>query len=378
MNSEDLNPQSDDYATRVVDRILQSAIAAGASDIHLAQLHHCIGVRFRVDGSLVDVGNVADGASASILGRLKALAGLITYRKDVPQEGRLKILPNGNPKAPQVEARLGTLPTLHGERAVIRLTMGRSVEWLPEQLGLPEALLERLTSSLALASGVILITGPAGSGKTTTAYAAVRQILKATKPRCIVTLEDPVESEIEGTSQSQIAPAVGFDWSAGLKALLRQDPEVMLVGEIRDPETAAVVFQAAMTGQLVLSTMHARSTADALRRLLDMNVPAHHLRSSLDLLLCQRLLPKHCKCISQPSDPASCNICGGTGRDGRLLIAEALPTIEGELARSLVQDADSRAIASIAKSLGMQSLGQLASEAVNLGQVPQADVLHSL
>lgn len=378
MNFDDLNPRTDDYATRVVDRILQSAIKAGASDIHLAQLHQSIGVRLRVDGSLIEIGNVADGAGTSILGRLKALAGLITYRKDVPQEGRLKILQNGSHNGPHIEARLGTLPTLHGERAVIRLTMGRSVAWLPEQLGLPEPLLERLKSNLTNASGVILITGPAGSGKTTTAYAAVRQVLKATTPRCIVTLEDPVESEIEGTSQSQIAPAVGFDWSAGLKALLRQDPEVMLVGEIRDPETATVVFQAAMTGQLVISTMHARSAADALRRLLDMNIPAHHLRSSLDLLVCQRLLPKNCRCIDQQVDPTDCSTCNGTGRDGRLLIAEALPIIEGELARSLVDDADSRVIASIAQSLGMRCLSELASDKVELGLVSQSEVMQSI
>lgn len=394
---EDLSPNDDNYASQVVDRILNSAIAAGASDVHLTQQQGSILLRWRVHGKLIDLGHVSDGSSTNILGRIKALAHLVTYRSDAPQEGRLVL---NSPDAKQnVEARVGTIPTLHGERAVVRLSLSHSENLLPEQLGLPEMASQKLESACATASGVILIVGPAGSGKTTTAYSALRQICQAKKLRSVVSLEDPVECELANVAQSQVNPEAGYDWFSGLKALLRQDPEVMLVGEIRDAETAAVVFQAAMTGQLVISTMHARSCADGLRRLLDMNVPSQHLTCALNFLVCQRLLPEVCKCqrIASPSlhDPPSsseqqravdvvssaegvCSTCSGTGTSGRKLLAELLPTIESDLARSLVADASAGEIHRVAESLGMQSLSKLADEQVKNGRVSPIDVQCSI
>lgn len=349
----DLDPRKDDYAIRVVERLLHGAVSVGASDVHLDATPSGVLIKWRVGGDLLAVATIPDGVSAKILARVKALARLITYRHDIPQEGRIQLDDQA------LEARVGTLPTLHGERAVIRLVAKQTQAWYPVHLGLDSLALARLLDGLHRASGVLLISGTAGSGKTTTAYAALREVLKDDRlQRSIVSLEDPVEAEIEGVSQSPINPAVGYDWTSGLKALLRQDPEVMLVGEIREPATAAVVFQAAMAGQLVITTMHARSAADALRRLLDMQVPAHHLRSALNVLICQRLVRGS----------------GGSGNHGRVLLAEVLPDIEGELARRILQDADTGTLNQVAQSLGMRCLATLADEAIAANRISASEM----
>lgn len=374
---DDLNPGADDYASQLVDRILKSAMEAEASDVHLTQHHGVLQLRFRVGGRLIELCDLPDGKSTSVLARIKALARLITYRTDIPQEGRLVI--SDQNEHLKMEARVGTLPTLHGERAVIRLSLATSHDWMPEQLGLPADALDRLHQTLRIPSGVILICGPAGSGKTTTAYACLRKIIHSDQPRCLVSLEDPVEAEIAGVAQSQINPAAHYGWSTGLKALLRQDPEVMFVGEIRDGETAAVVFQAAMTGQLVITTLHARSCVDALRRLMDMGVPVQHLRGGLDYLVCQRLLPKICECQRAEAVPLpKCPRCQGCGTDGRHLIAECLPPIEGDLGKLILQDADSGTLQNAAQSQGMLSLATLSRQAVAQGWVSPADVANGI
>ena len=323
---------------------------------------------------MINLGSVPNGRSTSILNRIKALARLVTYRSDVPQEGRL-IVPEY-----QLEARVGTLPTLHGERAVVRLASGRKKMRSLQELGLSDETLDKTQQAIHSASGVILICGPAGSGKTTTAYACLRELADDhSTPRSLVTLEDPIEIEFPGAAQSQINPAVGYDWASGLKALLRQDPEVMLVGEIRDAATAAVVFDAAVTGQLVITTMHARSAADAVRRLLDMQIPPHHLLSGLNLLICQRLLRSTCTCQQATPQAASevplhCSHCGGSGYNGRFLLAEVLPEIEMDLARALMTDSNTKQIEAIAASSGMKTLLQQASEACNAGRTTSAEL----
>lgn len=352
--------------------MLEAGLSAQVSDIHISESRKQLEINWRVHGRLLSVASIPDGASSSVLGRLKALAKLVTYRKDIPQEGRLALADLA------FEARLGTLPILNGERAVIRLSVSQAADWLPSDLGLSQEVVSRISQVLHASSGLFLITGTAGSGKTTTAYSCLRTILENRHDdnatfRNVVTLEDPVESELQGASQSQIDPSKGYDWSTGLKALLRQDPDVLLVGEIRDSETAKVAFQAAMTGQLVISTMHARSSADAIRRLLDMDVAVHHLRSALDLLICQQLFPRLCSCRISGTR-RDCNSCGGSGVNGRKVVAEMLPPVEGELTKAISQDMEAKKIHDIALSLGMQGLSEQIRQATADGQIVGGEV----
>jgi general secretion pathway protein E len=366
---EDLNSNDDDYAVHVVDRLLQFALQTKASDIHVSQCRGQIRLRMRVHGLLQDLGSLPDGSVSTVLGRLKALARLVTYRSDIPQEGSIRLINPGETSA--WEARIGTLPTLGGERAVIRLNPSHSTRRSMSELGLGEQFQQRLNRALEVDSGVIVIAGAAGTGKTTTAYACLQQILDNQRLRSIVTLEDPVECEMQGVDQSEIGTGPEYSWSAGLKALLRQDPEVMFVGEIRDAETASTVFQAAMTGQLVITTMHARSCCDCLRRLLDMGVPPQHLIATLNLMLCQRLAPLACpKCsggnpassdsstnsLSGLSGDPACDQCKGTSIIGRQLQVEYLPEIRLQLAEQLNRNADTLDLQAAAVEMGMRPL----------------------
>ena len=347
----DLNPKSDDYAAKITDRLLLAARENGASDLHLDSLADGLIIRIRAKGLLSNLASVPYGQTSQVIARIKSLAGLLTYRTDVPQEGRISL-------ASGADARVCTLPTLHGERLVIRFSVSQSQQWQLEDLRLPSGVLVRLKQSLDSASGVVLISGPAGSGKTTTAYAVLQKLAQAdaTIRRCLVSLEDPIEQVIEGVSQSQIQPNVGFDWASGLKAILRQDPEVMLIGEIRDAETARIVFQAAATGQLVVSTMHARSVADAVTRLIDMDVPKHQILSSLLLLITQRLVR------------SSAN--SNADRD-RILLVEELPKLESELRDAILSESGAENIEIAARSQGMQLLRELAFDCLKRGEVDE-------
>jgi len=348
----ELPPSADTYASQVVEAVLRFAVESQASDVHLEKSSQGLNLRIRVVGELLEVGVIPDGKTTQVIARVKAMARLISYRSDVPQEGRFQFTFG----ASQQEARVGTLPLVGGERAVIRLATDETVHRLPDQLRLPKAALERLLAALQQSSGVILVTGPAGSGKTTTAYAALRYLAgQFDKPRSLVSLEDPVEVLLNGVSQSQINQAAGYTWVEGLKAIVRQDPEVLLVGEIRDDATARLVFQAAMTGQLVLTTMHARSAADSLRRLLDMQVPVHHLLSCLEFLACQKLgffeQPVMKQEVSIPKRNSASPV-------QRQLICELLPTIESELAQALMSGAGGREIDLAARQLGMKAFSE--------------------
>lgn len=343
----DLNPKSDDYGIRVTDRLLAIAAEQNASDLHLDSLADGFIVRIRTKGKLSLLAEIPVGQNSQVIARIKSLAGLLTYRCDVPQEGRIA-LTSGS------DARVCTIPTLYGERLVVRFSVSQTEQWQLEDLGLPTDVLERLLQSLDAATGVVLITGPAGSGKTTTAYAALQRLAQAAAAdrRCLISLEDPIEQVIGGVAQSQIQPSVGFDWSSGLKAILRQDPEVMLIGEIRDAATAKIVFQAATTGQLVVSTMHARSAADAVGRLLDMDIPKHQILASLLLLLTQRLISS----------------TAGSGRD-RILLVEQLPKLQSELRDAILSDEGAEQIERTAISLGMKTMRTMARESLERGEI---------
>jgi type II secretory ATPase GspE/PulE/Tfp pilus assembly ATPase PilB-like protein len=222
------------------------------------------------------VGLFPRGEAADVVTRLKVLADLLTYKTDVPQEGRIR------QALGEMETRVSTFPTLHGERAVVRLFAAAGRLLFPEDLGLPDEVLECLKRLLVETSGAILVTGPAGSGKTTTVYAALRHIVRESGgARSIVALEDPIESAVPGVAQSQVSGAAGFDLAAALRSVMRQDPEVIAVGEMRDRATAEGALAASLTGHLVLTTFHAGSAAGALARLADMGLEPYQLRGGI-------------------------------------------------------------------------------------------------
>lgn len=377
-----LNPGGTDYALQFVDLLLPAARASGASDVHLQPTADQLEIRWRIDGVLQPVGSFPRGTVADVIARLKVLCGLLTYRNDVPQEGRLR---DGNS---DVEMRISTFPTLFGERAVIRLFSSPQQFLYPADLLLPAEIENSLQRWLQETSGVAIVSGPAGSGKTTTIYACLRELVRGGVGKSIVTLEDPIESALVGVAQSQVNPAAGFDLPIGLRSILRQDPEVIAVGEIRDRETAETVFQAALTGHLVLTTFHAGSVATALGRLLDLGIEPYLLRSGLRGLLCQRLLRRLCVCavpaatadaflnldVTAAKVAQGCEACRETGYRGRTVLAEALPPLEGELATALLARSDARRLEALAREAGLVPIWQRALSAVESGTTSPAEV----
>ncbi|MFN9037583.1 MAG: GspE/PulE family protein, partial [Planctomyces sp.] len=229
-----------------VQMMLLQAAHQRVSDIHLTPEETILRMQWRIDGVLQTAAGFDREFGSRLVARLKVIAGLLTYRTDVPQEGRVAA------EFSESEIRVSTFPTLYGEKAAVRLFGGNSERQMLEQLGLPAESERCLWQQLLATSGVLLITGPSSSGKTTTAYALIREILRQSAgARCVMTMEDPIESAIAGAAQSQVRPAAGFDLAAGLKSMMRQDPDVIMVGEIRDPATAEATFQAALTGHLV-------------------------------------------------------------------------------------------------------------------------------
>jgi general secretion pathway protein E len=410
------------YATQLVDLLLAAAASAGASDVHLHPTPQGLLVQWRIDGVLQKLGEFPRGKAADVVARLKVLAELLTYRADVPQEGRIRreglglesraselptlALPTS--PTPSVEMRVSTFPTLHGERAVVRLFATEDRYLYLADLGLPSEIVAALATLVNETSGALLLTGPAGSGKTTTAYACLREAVRASRgQRSVVTLEDPVEVAVPGVSQSQVQPAAGFTLATCLRSLMRQDPEVILVGEIRDTETVQTVFQAALTGHLVVSTFHTGSAAGAISRLLDMGIEPYLIISGIRALLHQRLVRRLCTCaiplpsgeggfghrrealvgkpgegvptflglpIAHAKQAAGCELCRHTGYRGRLVLAELLPTIVGELGQGVLQRRDTAELARLATAAGMTTVFQRATGAAAAGQTDPAEV----
>ncbi|WP_254513972.1 GspE/PulE family protein [Anatilimnocola floriformis] len=366
---QQLNPREVNYATRFVELLLAAAHDVKASDVHLQPTATGLEIRWRLDGVLQGVGEFPRGEATDVAARLKVLARLLTYRTDIPQEGRIPAESAGT------EMRVSTFPSLHGERVVIRLFVAPQELLQLADLGLPDEVAGALEKALARTSGALLITGPAGGGKTTTAYACLRHVVRSTKgARSIVSLEDPIEVAIAGVSQSQVNPAAGFDLAGGLRSLLRQDPEVVLLGEIRDQPTAAAVFQAALTGQLVISTFHAGSACEAISRLAEMGIEPYLLRSGLALLLQQRLLRRLCSCAAGQSEPRGCSDCLQSGYRGRIATAELLPPLSNEIATAVLRHADAAELQTIVEAAGMVPLRKRAADLLAAGLTSRAEV----
>ena len=314
---EDLLEMADDAPIiRMLNALLTQAARDGASDIHIEPYERHSSVRFRVDGNLREVVQPNRALHAALISRLKIMAQLDISEKRLPQDGRISLRIGTR----AMDVRVSTLPSAHGERAVLRLLDKTQNQLQLESVGLQGTVLKRLEQLIAQPHGIILVTGPTGSGKTTTLYAALSRLDAAGTN--IMTVEDPIEYELPGVGQTQVNPKIDLTFAKALRAILRQDPDVIMIGEIRDFETAQIAIQASLTGHLVLATLHTNDAASAVTRLTDMGVEPFLLSSSLLGVLAQRLVRKTCAACHG----AGCSVCARSGYQGRTGIFELLVT----------------------------------------------------
>ena len=316
---EDLLEASDDAPIiRMLNALLTQAARDGASDIHIEPYERHSSVRFRVDGTLREVVQPNRALHAALISRLKIMAELDIAEKRLPQDGRISLRIGGR----AIDVRVSTLPSSHGERAVLRLLDKSESKLSLEAVGMQGETLRRFEGLISQPHGIILVTGPTGSGKTTTLYAALGR-LDATRNN-IMTVEDPIEYELPGVGQTQVNSKIELTFAKALRAILRQDPDIIMIGEIRDFETAQIAIQASLTGHLVLATLHTNDAASAVTRLTDMGVEPFLLSSSLLGVLAQRLVRKYCS----HCHGSGCEHCGQTGYTGRTGVFELLVTTD--------------------------------------------------
>jgi general secretion pathway protein E len=358
-----------DGVVPAVEIVLEEAVRRSASDVHFEPTPTNLDVRLRIDGVLQPVATLPIKLAPNFIARLKVLADLLTYRVDVPQEGSVR----PDRTVGGADLRVSTFPTVHGEKAVVRIfnTAVRLLEL--DDLGLPANVLAPLSALLQERTGAVLLTGPSGSGKTTTIYACLRRLVRNRSGRHIVTIEDPVEQWVEGVTQSQARPGSDFDFARGLRSLLRQDPDVIMVGEIRDRETAGVAAEAALTGHLVFSTLHAGSACGVIGRLLDMGVEPYLLTSGLKGILNQRLLRRLC----EDCHGAGCEQCARSGYRGRFLIAELL-TPDANLRRAILAKADTDELEAVAAKADWRTIRMAAGAAAAEGRTTAEEVIRVL
>jgi type IV pilus assembly protein PilB len=339
----------------LVNRLLMTAIEDGASDLHFEPKRDRLLVRMRVDGVMRDVAEVPKHMQPAVTSRLKVMGSLDIAERRTPQDGRVSVHFGGEP----LDLRIAVLPLRHGEQVVLRILSRRGQRPRLADLGLDDHSRSLLVDALEQPFGAIVVCGPTGSGKTTTLYGALDRV--GASGRVVMTVEDPIEYELPDANQSEVDEKGGLTFARGLRTILRSDPDVLLVGEIRDAETASIATQAAMTGHLVLTSLHAHTAAGAVARLREMDVPPGMLASSLNLIVAQRLARRLCEsCRESYVDAGStlwravgCTSCGGSGYRGRVAFFELMP-IRGEV-RGLVEDSAERIFAA-AVAQGMRTL----------------------
>jgi general secretion pathway protein E len=364
---------TDSGVVPLIDGLIARALDARASDIHFEPTDAGVQVRLRVDGVLHETETIPLLLLPNVVTRLKVMGSLLSYRVDIPQEGGLTL--EGRP---DVDARISTFPTIRGERVVVRLLPGESGVRDLHALGLSEMFVGKLIAAAAEMQGLILVTGPAGSGKTTTLYALLRH-LRATRPGVsLMTVEDPVELRLDGVAQIQVTPHGELTYARALRSLLRQDPQVVLIGEIRDEETARIALEAALTGHLILSTMHSGYAVDALLRLLEMNLPGYQITSTVRLVVCQRLVRTLCgACRGRAAvAPAEqhCRSCLGCGFQGRTAIAECAE-MTPELRQAILRSADARELGeTVARQSGFTGLAADAQRHLRASRTTESEV----
>lgn len=323
---------------KLVNNLISQAVKLKASDIHIEPVEKQVRIRYRIDGELMEAMTPDKSSHAAITTRIKIMGGMDIAEKRIPQDGRVEMLIDGH----EIDMRLSVFPTVYGEKIVIRL-LDRSGDVMnKEQLGFTKENLSRFNQIIKYPHGIILVTGPTGSGKTTTLYAAMKEL--NTVDKNIITIEDPVEYHLNGINQSQVNNKAGLTFAGGLRSILRQDPDIIMVGEIRDEETAHIAVRAAITGHLVLSTVHTNDTASTISRLVDMGIEPYLLSGSVVGIIAQRLVRRicnnckisytasktDCEALGLPEDTvlykgAGCNLCSQTGHSGRMAIHEVLP-----------------------------------------------------
>ncbi|MCR9200984.1 MAG: ATPase, T2SS/T4P/T4SS family, partial [Planctomycetaceae bacterium] len=365
------------------------------SDVHLIPEENRMLMQWRIDGVLHTVAGFGPEYIPRLAARLKVLSGLLTYRTDAPQEGRIT-----STSGQAGEVRVTTFPTLFGEKVALRLFAVGTQYPSVASLGFPVDVATALQRAVRQTSGVLMLCGPSGSGKTTTAYACLREIIaEFGQSRSVMTLEDPIEVVVSGATQSQVNPAVDFDLAVGLKSMMRQDPDVILVGEIRDPQTAIGAFQAALTGHLVITTFHAGSNVEAVTRLLELGIEPYLIRSTLRASVCQRLLRRSCAdCPSAGGSSADlpnsakspdntettaalddqCPTCGGLGYHGRFVTAELLDPDLPQVGRAIADELDAHQLQQVLNSVGTPSLFQRADQMVDCGETTAEEVFRVL
>ncbi len=349
---EDLLESSDDAPViRMINALLTQSLREGASDIHIEPFEQTSVVRFRVDGALRDIVRPKKAIHASLISRIKIMSQLDIAEKRLPQDGRITLRIGGKP----VDVRVSTLPTGHGERAVLRLLDKEAGRLDLSHLGMSPDMLPQFDRLINQPHGIVLVTGPTGSGKTTTLYAALSRLNASTTN--IMTVEDPIEYDLNGVGQTQVNARIDMTFAKALRAILRQDPDVIMIGEIRDLETAQIAVQASLTGHLVLATLHTNDAASAVTRLLDMGIEPFLLSSSLLGVMAQRLVRKLCsQCKVQDATgwhAVGCERCGHTGYHGRVGVYELLETTE-EIRAQIHNQASEADIRVAAQKSGMK------------------------
>ena len=361
---------------RLVNHIIMQAIDMRASDIHIEPFENQLIVRYRVDGLLQEVESPPSQSTAAVISRIKIMANLNIAERRLPQDGRIQLRTSGK----KVDLRVSTTPTVHGESLVLRILDKEAVAIDLNTLGLEIDTTQNLEKLLAMPNGILLITGPTGSGKTTSLYAALQHL--NTTQRKIFTVEDPVEYQLDRANQIQVKPQIGLTFSAALRSIVRQDPDIIMIGEMRDAETAQIATQSALTGHLVLSTLHTNDAGSSVTRLLDMGIENYLLTSTLNGVMAQRLvrtLCKSCRLAYTPSNavlkifsqnqvfdstlpimlfkPVGCEMCANTGYKGRTVISELL--VMSESIRNLIlAKADGNMLQQQAIKDGMLTLKQ--------------------
>ena len=382
----------DQHIVNIVDWLLQYAFEQRASDIHLEPRRGKGRVRFRIDGLLHLVYELPDNVMTAMISRLKILGRMDVAEKRRPQDGRIK---TRAPNTTEVELRLSTMPTAFGEKLVMRIFDPDVLLRSFSQLGLVAEDYQQWQSMIGRAHGIVLVTGPTGSGKTTTLYSTLKQLARDSVN--VSTVEDPIEMVVEAFNQSQIQPAIEFDFAAGIRTLMRQDPDIIMVGEIRDRATAEMAVQAALTGHLVLSTLHTNDAPTAISRLLDLGMPAHLIKATLNGVMAQRLvrtLCPDCRREVQPDaeawqqlvgssdqeapavvfEPVGCLECRNTGYLGREGIYEIM-TLNDDLLSYISADADIQQLRNAAVTHGMKTLRMAGADKVAAGITSIAEVL---